>query len=137
MIVAAIASFILFFRIKKNNILGAKDFFWHYAFGFAILALTAIQVCLINLGVKMSYNELLVSHALTAFAMLLAYLLFFRGTALIFARERFIITILPLVLLPAVSIFTLVALFYLNLSSIIIYTIRPLPGVSFSSTIIY
>ena len=121
-IVPVIASFILFFRIKKNNILVARDFFWHHAFGFGILSLIAIPIFFINLGVHISYNALIILYAISFVALFLSYLLFYRGTVLLFTRDRFLTTMFPIILLPIISAFCLTALFYLKLSTILIYT---------------
>lgn len=121
-VTAVIASFILFLRIKKNNILQARDFFWHYAFAFAIIAISSIQIVLINLGVAMSYNILLIMYAVSVFTVFFSYLLFFRGTALLFTQDRFLPTLLPLLILPVGLAFTLCAMFFMKFSTIIIYT---------------
>lgn len=136
-VTAALASAILFYRIKKNTILITKDFLWHYAFAFGIITVASIITCLINLGVEITYNTLLVLYGFTVFAVFLSYLLFFRGTVLLFTRDRFITTFLPIVLLPIALTLSLIALFYLKLSTIIIYTIRPLPGDFFLLIVIY
>jgi len=119
---AAISSVILFFRIKKNNILGARDFFWHYAFAFGIIAATSIPIFIMNLGVKISYNNLVIIYAFNTLMVFISYLLFFRGTVLFFAEDRFFPTILPLFVLPAAAIFSLIALFFLKFSTIVMYT---------------
>lgn len=121
-IAAVISGVILFLRIKKNNILAVKDFFWHYALGFGIIAVTSIPIFFMNLGVAMSYNKLLMVYLITVFMVFISYLLFFRGTALLFTKDRFFPTILPLLVLPFVSAFSLIALFFLRFSTIIIYT---------------
>jgi len=119
---AAICSVILFFRIKKNNILAAKDFFWHYAIAFGIISFTSIPIFIINLGVKISYDNLNIIYAFIALIVFISYLLFFRGTVLFFIKDRFFPTILPLLVLPTALIFSLVSLFFLKFSTIIIYT---------------
>ena len=121
-IAAAISSVILFLRIKKNNILAAKDFFWHYAFAFGIIAVSNIPIFLINLGTVISYNNLFIIYGSSAFMAFISYLLFFRGTALLFMKDRFFPTILPLLVLPAALVFSIVSLFFLKFSSIMIYT---------------
>jgi hypothetical protein len=119
---AVICSIILFLRIKRNKILGAQDLFWHYAFAFGIIALTSIPIFLINLGVEVSYNNLYIIYAFIVLMVFISYLLFFRGTVLLFTKERFFPAILPLLILPAVAAFSLISLSFLNFSSIIIYT---------------
>jgi len=119
---AVISSIILFLRIKENNILAAKDFFWHYAFAFAIIAVTSIPTFIMNLGLEISYNNLLLVYITTVFMVFISYLLFFRGTALLFTKDKFLPTILPLIVLPVASAFSLVCLFLLKFSTIIIYT---------------
>ncbi|MFH1462741.1 MAG: hypothetical protein ABIG08_03560 [bacterium] len=121
-IVSAAASIILFLRIKLNNIIGARDFLWHYAFAFLITSFSSYPVFLINLGVNISQDGLTILYSLSTLAILISYLLFFRGTVLLFTRDRLFTTMLPLVFLPVVSIFSLIALFYLGLPTIVIYT---------------
>ena len=119
---AAICSIILFLRIKRNSVLSVQSLFLHYAFAFCIIALTSIPTFLINLGVEVSFNDLYKIYAFDIFVLFISYLLFFRGTVLLFTKERFFPTILPMLVLPAVSAFSIVALFFLHFSSIIIYT---------------
>ena len=121
-VVAVASSAILFLRIRKNNILGAKDFFWHYAFAFGVIAAASIMVFLINIGVGMRYNALFALCAFTFFIVFVSYLLFFRGTTLLFMKDRFFPTILPLLVLPIGLAFSIIALFFLRFSGIIIYT---------------
>lgn len=121
-IAAIISSAILFLRIRKNNVLVAKDFFWHYAFAFGIIAVTSIPIYLINLGVMISYNNLFIVYGFSALMAFISYLLFFRGTALLFMEGRFFPTILPLLVLPVALAFSVVALFLLEFSSIMMYT---------------
>lgn len=121
-VAAVLSSAILFLRIKKNNIMAAKNFFWHYAFAFGVIALSNLPIFLINLRTEMSYNDLLLIYGLTIFAIFVSYLLFFRGTVLLFTRDRFFLTVLPLLILPAASAFSLIALFFMDFPTILIYT---------------
>lgn len=74
--IPAIASFVLFSRIKLNSILQFRDFFWNYAFAFGILSLLGIPILLINLGVNISQDALIYLYVLTTFSILISYLLF-------------------------------------------------------------
>lgn len=121
-IAAIISSVIIFWRIKKNNILVGKDFFWHYALAFGIIAVAGIPIFLMNLGITLPYNNLLIVFICTAFMVFISYLLFFRGTTIIFTKDKFFPTILPLLVLPVAAAFSMVALFFMKFSSIIIYT---------------
>jgi len=120
--IPAIASFVLFSRIKLNSILQFRDFFWNYAFAFGILSLLGIPILLINLGVNISQDALIYLYVLTTFSILISYLLFFRGTTFLFTQNRFLTTVLPLIFIPVSAAFSLIALFYLKMSTIIIYT---------------
>jgi len=46
----------------------------------------------------------------------------FRGTTFLFTQNRFLTTVLPLIFIPVSAAFSLIALFYLKMSTIIIYT---------------
>jgi len=113
---------ILFLRIKKNNILGVRDFFWHYAIAFFIIATASIPRLLMHLGVIISYNNLNIIYTFYLIILLIAYLLFFRGTALFFSKDNFFPKILPLFIIPSAAIFSLIILLFLDFSTIVIYT---------------
>ncbi len=123
MIIPAIASLVLFYRIKKDQILIAQSFFWNYAFGFAILSLVNLPIFFINLGVQISYNTLLTLYAIGFFAVLLAYLLFYRGTVSLFSKNAFFKTVIPLIAFPFFAVVTLGSMFILKVETSILYTV--------------
>ncbi|MDD2697001.1 MAG: hypothetical protein PHE52_02495 [Candidatus Pacebacteria bacterium] len=122
MIIPAFASLILFVHIRRRKILFDKSFFWNYAFGFAIITLSGFPIYLINLGIQISYNSLLLLFALSFITAFAAYLLFYRGTILLFTTDRFVTTAFPNIILPFISLFAMAALFYIKLPTILIYT---------------
>ena len=121
-ITPAAASFILFLRIKKNRILVSKSFFWHYAFGFFIFTLVHIPIFFINLGVTISYRTLITLNFVSFLAMFFSYLLFYRGSLLLFTKERFLTTVFPLIVLPIIATLAVISLLVLKIESLIRYT---------------
>jgi len=122
-IISAIASLILFSRIRKNRLLTTKFFFWHYALGFAIVGLIYIPIFFINLRLfTITYNFLLTLYSIGFLALLFSYSLFYRGTALLYTKDRFITTIFPIVFLPLFAALTMVAMFFQKVSTLILFT---------------
>ena len=122
-IVSAIASLVLFLRIKKNGLLSTRFFFWHYALGFAIISLTFLPIFFINLGAfTITYNLLLTLYAIRFFAILSSYLLFYRGTMLLHTKDRFTTTIIPIFVIPIFAILTASSLFFQKVPTIFLFT---------------
>lgn len=121
-IVAIISSGVLFLSIKRSSSIANKNFLRHYAFAFVIASFFSLPVFLINLGVETSYNDLLLSYGLIAFTLFISYALFFRGTAILFTRDRFFSTILPLLVLPTASGFSIVVLLLMGFPTLTMYT---------------
>lgn len=123
MIVSAFASLILFLRIKKDHILISRVFFWNYASAFAILSLVNLPIFCINLGIKISYNFLLTLYTISFFAVLFAYLLFYRGTLALFIQEKFFTTIFPFTVFPAFAALTIFSLLVAKIETFVVYTV--------------
>ena len=123
-LISAIGSVLLFSRIKKDNLLSPVRFFFkNYAFGFAIFSLITLPIFFINLRLfTISNNFLLILYAVSFFALLFTYLLFYRGAALLFTKDKFLTTIFPLIFLPLFAIVTVVSLFIYKIDIFIIYT---------------
>ncbi|MDD5552081.1 MAG: hypothetical protein PHI88_02925 [Candidatus Pacebacteria bacterium] len=120
--VPAISSFILFFLVIKNSLSNKKAFFQHYLIGFAITSLVHFPIFIINLGIKINYDSLLVLYCFSSFFLLLSYLFFYRGSALYFTGGRFFNTVLPLVWV-LYSAFGIFSLMFVGFDYFTIYTI--------------
>ena len=122
-IVSAIASIVLFLRIKKNGLLSTRFFFWHYALGFAIVGLTFLPIFFINLGVfTITYDLLLTLYAIRFLTLLSSYLLFYRGTMLLYTKDRLITTIIPVFIVPIYAILTASLLFFQKIPILLLFT---------------
>jgi len=122
MIIAAVASLAFLCRIERNRILPTKFFFWHYTIGFAILSLVNLPIFLINYGVQISYNYLVILYCISFFAVLFSYLLFYRGTILLITKNRFFTTVFPLIFLPAFAAVAIIFFFLFKVEIFSIYT---------------
>lgn len=121
-IVSAVASLILFLRIKKNQLLTRRLFFWHYAFGFAILSLVNFPIFFINLGFQISYNFLVILYCISFFAVLFSYLLFYRGTISLFTKDKFLTLVFPIIFLPVFAVVSTISFFLLKIDHLTMYT---------------
>jgi len=122
-IISFIASSVLFLRIKKNQILHTRFFFWHYALGFLIVGLIYIPIFFINLRLfTITYNFLLTLYSIGFLALLFSYSLFYRGTVLLYTKDRFITTIFPIVFLPLFAALTMLAMFFQKVSTPMLFT---------------
>lgn len=117
-----IAGLILFFRIRQSNLILLKSFFWNYAFGFSIISLFHLPAFFINLGAHLTYNALRIIDIVSLGALFLGYVLFYRGTMSLLTKDRFIITIFPLLFLPLAAGIAIASLFILEIETIIAYT---------------
>lgn len=121
-VVSAVASLVLFLNIKKNNLLAPASFFKHYAWGFLLLTLIPIPIFIINLGIQINYDFLLILYALGFFGTYFSYLIFYRGTTLLYSKDRFTNTLLPLIFLPIFTVIAVISLFLIKIEVFIIYT---------------
>jgi len=122
-IVSLVASLLLFLRIKKNHLLTTRPFFLHYALGFLISSLIHVPIFLIHLRIiTISYNLLISLYAVSFLAILFSYLLFYRGTILLFTKDKFVTTIFPLIFLPLFATLTVALLFIFKVETILIMT---------------
>lgn len=122
-ITAFVAALILFLRIKKNHILATKSFFWHYALGFIFFGLAHIPIFIINLGIPVNYNFFVLLYIISFFAVFIAQQLFFRGTNLLFVKEKVFTTLFPIIVLPFFAALAFFLLLYSQTGPILIYTV--------------
>lgn len=121
-IVSAIASLALFFRLAKNELLVVKEFLWHYAFGFAVLSLVNIPIFLINLGIQVDQTSLVILYTISFFALFFSYVLFYRGSVSLFTKEKFLTDIFPVIVFPVFALISVIAFFVFQIAHFIMYT---------------
>lgn len=123
LIISVFAGLFLFVRVRKDYNLISKSFFRHYILAFLALSLTNLPIILINLGFQISYNALLFLYGVSFFAVFFSYMLFYRGTLLLFTKDSFFTTAFPLIFSPAFLIISSTFLFAYKIETFLIYTI--------------
>src|SRR3989344_9394488 len=122
MATAIAASLFLIRHAGKNHLPQVDMFYWHYAFGFMILAAVNIVSLAANIGVELSYQTLVVLYAITFCAVLISYGLFYRGTVSLFTDNKFATTIFGLFAMPAFALLLIISAWVFKLKLILLYT---------------
>lgn len=122
-ITSAVISLALFFRLRKDHLLATRFFFWHYSLGFIIFSLALVVPFFINLRIiGISYPILMGLYIISLVAILVSYALFYRGTVLLFTKDKFITTIFPLIFIPILAGLTVISLFIVKIEIFIVLT---------------
>jgi len=96
-IIAVVSSLILFNVVRKNDFPEKRGFFLNYAFGFLLTSLLYLPVFIINLGIEIKYNLLLILYFFIFFSNFFSYFFFYRGSVLFFTKNKFFNTVFPIV----------------------------------------
>jgi len=122
-IVPAFASAVLLLRIRKNQLIISRLFFWNYGVGFLILSLVHLPIFFINLRIfTLHYSDLMILSGISFLALLISYLFFYRGTVLLLTRDRFITTVFPIFTLPFIAALAIFSLFVIKVGTLLMYT---------------
>jgi len=121
-VISLLSSLILLFRISKNHLLIQRSFFWHYTLGFFIFSLVHGIILFINSGMKVSYDFLLILYIVSFVALVFSYALFYRGTLLLFTKDKFLTTIMPLIVFPLFAALTHILFSVFKIEAFIMYT---------------